>query len=239
MNAANDRSFLAWTGALVLLTLTVTACQPKAVRPAPPPPVKPVDTAGAVRYTVDGAASRLHILVYRAGTMARLGHNHVLSSKDVSGVVYLHDELARSRVELTLPVASLIVDDPQARAAEGEEFSANVPQDAREGAYKNLTRPDVLDVERFPAITMRSIAVSGTRTRPSLIMRVTIKDVSRDVVVLTNLQQEETGLVAEGELSIQQTDFGIAPFSVAMGALQVQDRVTIRFRIAAVRDKQS
>jgi len=33
------------------------------------------------RYQVDGAASDVRMLVYRGGTMARLGHNHVLSSK--------------------------------------------------------------------------------------------------------------------------------------------------------------
>jgi polyisoprenoid-binding protein YceI len=134
-----------------------------------------------------------------------------------------------------MPVECLVVDDPQARANEGDDFTAEVPQEAREGTRRNLMRPEVLDAEHFPEIRLQSIAVSGTRTTPSMMMRVTIKDVSRDVVVLAEVQEEGNQLTAEGEFAIQQSDFGIKPFSVALGALQVQDKLRIRFRLRFVR----
>jgi len=194
-----------------------------------------VDTTGAIKYQVDSAASEVHILVYRGGAMARLGHNHVVSSKNVSGTLLLHSDLTRSRLELTLPVTTLIVDDPQARKVEGEDFAAEVPQDARDGTRRNLLRTELLDGEHFPAIKLQSIAVTGIRANPSLLMRITIKGVAHDVVVLARVQEEHDRVDAEGEFTLQQTDFGIAPFSAALGALQVQDKLRIKFRIVAVK----
>ena len=41
------------------------------------------------------------------------------------------------------------------------------------------------------------------------------------------------GLVASGNLALDQTDFGITPLSILAGAIQVQDRVDVRFTIRA------
>jgi len=41
------------------------------------------------------------------------------------------------------------------------------------------------------------------------------------------------GLVVSGRLSFKQSDFGIVPLAVLGGALQVEDRVDLRFRIVA------
>ena len=222
---------------LAALVIAIAACQPKTVRPpVATAPVSPqTDTAGAVRYTIDSAASTVHILVYRAGAMARFGHNHVVSSRNVTGDVLLHNELNRSHVALTVPVDSLIVDEPQSRATEGDDFKAEVPQDARDGTRRNLLRTEVLDAEHFPNITLQSIAISGTRNNPSLLMRITMKGVSRDVVTLARIQEQQGKLSAEGEFALQQTEFGITPFSVGLGALQVQDRLQIKFRLVANR----
>jgi hypothetical protein len=40
-------------------------------------------------------------------------------------------------------------------------------------------------------------------------------------------------LTASGEFEILQTDFGIKPFSVALGALEVKDRLLVRFKLVA------
>ena len=230
----NRRIKLTLTGAiLAILVIGLGACQPKAVRPTAeiPAATRVVDTSGAVRYDVDGVASEVRVLVYRGGSMARLGHNHVLSASSVSGTLHLYRDIARSRVELTLPVLGLIVDSPQARAMEGVDFAADVPDDARVATRRNLQRPEVLDVERYPTIALQSTAVSGSRENPVLRMRVSIKGVAREVTALARVREEGDRLVADGEFAIRQTDFGITPFSVALGALQVQDQLRVKFSI--------
>jgi polyisoprenoid-binding protein YceI len=224
--------FVLLVAILTILVVGIEACKPKIVRPSAATPAPgTVDTTGAVHYQVDSAASEVHILVYRGGAMARLGHNHVVSSKEVSGTLLLNNDLARSSLELTLPVTTLTVDDPQARKTEGADFTAEVPQEAREGTRRNMQRPELLDGEHYPTIKLQSVAFAGSRSNPSLIMRTTIKGVARDVVVLATVKEEGRRISAEGEFTIQQTDFGIAPFSAALGALQVQDRLRIRFSL--------
>ena len=106
---------------------------------------------------------------------------------------------------------------------------------AGEDTRLNLLRPEVLDGESYPVIALHSAAVSGSREHPTLLMRVSIKGVTRDVTVPAAVREQGDRLVAEGEFDILQSDFGIAPFSVALGALQVQDRLRVTFSIACRR----
>jgi hypothetical protein len=50
-----------------------------------------------------------------------------------------------------------------------------------------------------------------------------------------SLSLEGRQLQASGEFDILQSDFGITPFSVALGALQVQDRLHVTYRVVARR----
>jgi polyisoprenoid-binding protein YceI len=194
-------------------------------------PAPPGDMSGATVYKVDGPASDVHILVYRGGALARLGHNHVISSKAATGTLYLQNDVTRSMFEVTLPVASLQVDDPAARAREGEDFAADVPQDAREGTRSNLIRADVLDLEHFPTITLRSMSISGTKAAPTLTVRVALKGTARDIVLSAKVTESGRQLTVAGEFKLKQTEFGMTPFSVGLGALQVQDELRVKFSL--------
>jgi polyisoprenoid-binding protein YceI len=227
---------------LLSLTTLLSAC-PRPVRsPAPPtslPPAPSVDTRGATIYRVDPQSSELHIQVLRGGTLSKLGHNHVISSRNVSGRVWLHPEFPRSGFELVVPVNDLVVDDPQARRKAGSEFPPDVPQADKDGTRRNMLRPDVLDGERFRELTVTSAQVSGTLEAPRIVARITIKDVARDVSVPVKIATTGGRLTASGAFDVQQTDFGIKPFSAALGALAVQDRLHITFEIAAIRSTGS
>ena len=96
-------------------------------------------------------------------------------------------------------------------------------------------RPEVLDGNSYPVIVLESAAVSGSREQPTLLMRVSIKGVARDVTVPATGREQDDRLVAEGKFDILQSDSGMVPFSVAMGALQVQDRLRVRFSITCRR----
>jgi hypothetical protein len=230
-------------GLLLCLCLGLAACprpvQPPApvpsVPPGAPPSAPPGEVPGAINYRIDPQASTLHVLVYRGGTFAKLGHNHVMSSKSLSGRVWMHRELARSGFEIAFPVADLIVDDPDARRAAGSEFPPEIPDADKQGTRKNMLRAEVLDGETYPRIELQSVKIEGALPNPQVTARITIKQASRDVVVPVKVTVSDNRLIANGEFSIQQTDFGIKPFSVAMGALEVKDRLDIRFNIVAIK----
>jgi polyisoprenoid-binding protein YceI len=182
---------------------------------------------------VDPARTVVTIIVRRAGPLAKLGHDHVITSADEAGSVWLGSTPADSSFELTLPVERFDVDLPEARAVAGPEFAAPVPEDARAGTRHNMLRASVLDGEHFPTITLRSTAASGAWPQPIVRVAVTLKGVEREQEIPVVVERDANDVIARGELRLNQTDFGMAPFSVAGGAIQVADTLEIRFEIAA------
>jgi len=223
------------------LACLLTAC-PMATRPPAPekpslPPAPAVDLRGATIYQVNPQLSVVHILVYRGGTLARLGHNHVMTARDLSGRVWIQPTLAKSGFRFSFPVAAMIVDDPEARRAAGDDFPPDVSQADRDGTRKNMLLAEVLDAESHPTITLESVRVAGTLQAPQLTARITIKQVSRDVPVKAAVKIEGARLTANGEFDIRQTDFGIQPFKAALGAVAVQDQLKVRFTLVAAKQE--
>lgn len=241
----------------IVAALVLTGCPATSVRPPlmdrspsgasagaqerPPPnnealpEVGAADVRGATVYRIDSQASNVQIHVFRGGTLARLGHNHVMTSKHVTGRVWMQSALARSGFELSFPVAQLVVDDAQERAAAGSDFPGEIPDDDREGTRRNMLRAEVLNAERYPTIALRSIQLSGTQQKPQVVARIKIKEVSQDVTIPTSVAIEGAKLTATGEFDIQQTSFGIKPFSIGLGALEVVDKLHVKFVLVGIR----
>lgn len=226
----------------MLATLVIVAGCRSTSGPVPPTnasqshPQGPTSTttrAGTQALQVDPGRTVVTVIVRRAGPLARLGHDHVITSADEAGSVWLGSTPSDTSFELTLPVARFDVDLPEARAAAGPGFAAPVPDDARAGTRRNMLRADVLDGEHFPTITLRSSAASGVWPQPVVRVAVTLKGVEREQEIPVVVERDAHSVVARGELRLNQTDFGMTPFSVAGGAIQVADTLEIRFEIAA------
>jgi polyisoprenoid-binding protein YceI len=189
--------------------------------------------AAARVFDVDPGRSVVTIRVYRAGPMARLGHNHVITSGDEQGVVWQGLEPAGSGFDLHIPVKALVVDDSAARAGAGPNFAGDVPESARQGTYQNLLRPEVLDAAQYPEIVVRSNGIGGTWQRPVVHAEAILKGQARTIDVPLELDRAGNTLTVRGAFRIRQTDFGMTPFSVAGGAIQVGDEVDLSFEIVA------
>ena len=189
---------------------------------------------GKQALRVDADRTVVTVIVRRAGPLARLGHDHVITSTNESGTVWLAAKPADSSFELQLPVDGLAVDLPEARAAAGAEFAAPVPDDAREGTRRNMLRSEVLDAAQYPAISLRSVAVDGDWLQSTVRVAVVLKGVEREQEIPVTIEREPDRIVARGSLQLKQTDHGMTPFSVAGGAIQVADTLEIRFEIWAI-----
>jgi hypothetical protein len=232
------------------LALALSACG--APRPRPPAVQNPGESAWRTDlphtgrpYRIDGAQSELRILVYRAGSLARFGHNHVMVNRALRGSVNVAETPGASGFWLNVPAADFVVDDAQARAEEGADFAAEVPDDAKSGTLQNMLGAAVLDAAEFPQITVRSVAISSPQVAiaaqdaagPSGLtatLAVSVAGHESRIDAPFNLQSDPQQVSATGTVQLRQTDLGMTPYSLMLGALQVQDMVTIKFKIIAL-----
>ena len=218
------------------LLLVQTGCRPVrevAPGPAQAPPVLSEIPAGYTRYRVVSGESEVRVLVYRDGPMARLGHNHVLSSRLLQGDVFLGDNGQEPRVSLVLPVASFSVDQAELRAEEGKDFPGAVDEDAISGTKKNMLSESLLDAARFPEIRLTSRKVTGSGPDYTMTVAVEVKGQTHDLQVPVRVEQGTKELRATGEFTVTHEELGLTPFTVMGGLLSVKDEIRLRFRIVA------
>jgi hypothetical protein len=189
----------------------------------------------ATVYTIDADRSRVTLRVYRSGRLAKLGHNHVITSANETGQAWTSGTPATSGFDVRMAVADLVVDDPAARAAAGPDFPGELSEPAREGTRTNMLRAEVLDGERYPEIVARAGSLSGTWDKPTVAASVTLKGQTRTIDLPLAIVRTDGAIVARGAFSVLQSDFGITPFSIGGGAIAVADAVEISFEIHAAR----
>ena len=185
------------------------------------------ELAGRKVLRVDPNHSLVTIDVRRAGTLARLGHDHVVASHDVRGYV----DLENGRADLYIALDRLAVDEPILRQDTG--LSAPLSIEAAEGTRRNMLEK-VLNAERFP---FALIHVTRTAHDSSTLqVMITLHGTSKVFVIPAQIENMAGGIRIQGQMTFNQTDFGITPFSILGGAIQVQDRLDLRFQILAVKN---
>ena len=187
----------------------------------------------SVRYEILPDLSDIRFLVFRAGPLARFGHNHVVQAKNIRGEIYLAPDIHQSSFSIEIPVKDFQVDAEDARLDEGDVFLTQPDEEAIAGTAKNMLGEKVLDAARYPKIEIRSLALTGPAWGMDIATRIKVHGVERKIVVPSAVENSNDKLVVTAFFSINQTDFGITPMSVLGGGLQVQDAIKVRMRIVA------
>lgn len=185
-------------------------------------------------YVIDGARSRLLIYAYRGGAAARLGHNHVLRAARTEGYVHIPATAAAgARFDLRVPLAQLVIDEPELRAATGDAFAGERSPADIAGTQRNMLGPKGLDASRFPDVRVHSTQIAGDWPMLVADIEITLHGVTRAMTVPLTVRHDGTELAVTGALALRQSDFGITAYSALLGLLAVQDAVTIRFELVA------
>ena len=228
------------SGKFLLPLLLLAAC-------AQPPPYVPGDTTapplpervyqqaakkGAAVYRVDPQQSWVFMRTGRDGPMKSAGHDHVIASANVEGLVLLSDDPGKSRADLRLPLQQLVVDNPDYRERFGLE--PDLPVSAIEGTTRNM-QDKVLESSRFPWVTVGVRVLSMQDAQADLDVSVTMHGTSFDYSVPAELTVDPGKLRVTGAMSVGHADFGLTPFSAAGGLLRVADDIEVVFDLVATR----
>jgi len=178
-------------------------------------------------YEVDPASSLVVIEVRRGGTLAHLGHDHVVASHDVRGYMAPAD----GRADLYLRLDRLVVDERDLRAE--AQFDTQPSAEAIAATRANMLDQLGAGAHPWALVAVRDVAIDAAGFRMNATLTLNGSTRAMDLSPQIVLSAGEIGV--DGRVTLEQTSFGITPFSILGGALQVQDRVSVRFRIRARR----
>jgi len=221
-----------------LLSAVLAGCAALLREPVPAPAALPADfpegyyqealARGKPVFRVDSRESLVVIEVRRSGSLARLGHDHVVASREVVGYV-APDE---GRADLVVALARLGVDEPALRAEAGLDTQPS--ESDIEGTRANMLEK-VLEAEKFPFALIGVSGANARRGEVSLSVAITLHGHMRTLQVPAQIEADAEKVSVTGRLSFDQTDFGITPYSLLGGAIAVKNGVELRFRIRARR----
>jgi hypothetical protein len=218
--------------AIPVLLLTLAACATPRPRPeVPQPPATNLQSLPAPgQYPIDSKGSELRLLVYRSGPLANLGHNHVMVNRAVTGHVQIGADVPASSFSLSLPAEGFEIDAAQARREEGDDFSGDIPEDAKAGTRRNMLGSAVLNADEYPVIELKSVSLTGTLQALNAELEISAAGHTSRISVPVILQGDAHQLIAAGSMELRQTALGLSPYSLLHGALQVQDAMQLKFK---------
>lgn len=148
-----------------------------------------------------------------------------MASHDVTGYV----DITRGRADLYLPLDRMTVDEAILRTK--YKFDTQPTADAISGTRRNMLGK-VLESDAYPFALIHIIRIAADQSK--LIVTITLHGMSKVFEVPAQIEPAQRGIKIKGQLSFNQTDFGIVPFSILGGALQVRDGLHLYFAILAI-----
>ncbi len=179
-------------------------------------------------FRVDSRESLVVIEVRRSGSLARLGHDHVVASHEIVGYA-APDE---GRADLYVALARMQVDEAALRKEAG--FDTQPSESDIEGTRANMLEK-VLEADKFPFALIGVREANARRGDVTLSVAITLHGSTRTLQVPARIDADADGMSMTGRLSFEQTEFGITPYSLLGGAIAVRNAVEVRFRIRARR----
>lgn len=220
----------------ILLSIILSSCtQPMQRQEAPVLPDQfPIEryrsANSAPVLKVDSRRSQVLVKVRRGGLMAKLGHDHIVSSHQLQGFILVDEVNQRCEADFYIPLRLLEVDNPELRA----QAQMHTTPSARDIAGTKINMLKSLSAEQFPFVQLRSTDCSGAFTNNLITAEIQLHGVTQERQIELDWRKNTMGsLTIRSTFSILQTDFGVAPFSIMNGLIAVEDRLEIDVQLIA------
>ena len=181
-------------------------------------------TAG-VHYLIDKSSSRFTVRAFATGMLSSLGHSPTFAIRNFDGDLDFSPEaLSATSLRIHVKADSLeVMDDIRCKDRQEMETTMN---------------ERVLETSKYPEIEFATTGVVVTqlsegRYQENLNGNLTLHGMTRPITIPTQVTLMGDMLRASGELPLLQSNFGIAPVSVAGGTLKLKDEIKFAFDIVA------
>ena len=176
-------------------------------------------------YRLDAARSKFMIRAFAGGLLWFKGHDHFVRAHDFTGEARLTPgSVSPASLTLTVRAAAL---------AETRDVFTAQQKKIIDGELRDI----VLEPDKYPDITFKSTDVSvdarGGVFRVKLGGDLTLRGVTRRVVIPAEVTLEGQDLRARGEFNVKRSDFKVPATSAFHGTVRVRDRLKVSFDIVA------
>lgn len=180
-----------------------------------------------VRYRLDAARSNFTVQAFAGGLFSGFGHNPIIAIQKFTGdAQFVDGTLENASVKITVDPRSLAVVD-------------KVPERDKPEIERTMLG-EVLETSRYPEITLQSTDITVRRVaegryRARIVGDLTLHGVTRKGLWISALVTlEGLDLKAQGDFTLNQTDYNIKQVTVAGGMLKVKDEVKITYEMVGV-----
>jgi polyisoprenoid-binding protein YceI len=181
------------------------------------------------RWTIDTAASLLTVNVVPAGLLSSALHPHHFQPANWNGEISRGSDPGAVKVKVWIAADSLHDRQPKLSATDIEKIE------------RRVRSPEVLDAARYPKIVFEASEFQAAELpagdsggfRGTLAGVLILHGKSHPLKAGIQGRLLDGSVEASGTVSFKQSDFGIAPYSTALGTVAVRDEVTIDFALVA------
>ena len=167
-------------------------------------------------------------LVYVHVDKTGLGHEHGIEGKIKSGAIQLGARSNAGSIEFDM--TSFTADTDRARKYVGLEGSTAAS--TRDKVTKNMLGDGVLDVAEYPTATFAVDSALHKKTKQGKAVvelkgNFTLHGTTHPLTLFAEPSQKDGQWNLRGDFTVKQTDFGITPYSAALGTVGVADQLKI------------
>jgi polyisoprenoid-binding protein YceI len=176
-------------------------------------------------WKFDASSAEILIYTYKEGLLSAVAHDLRLRAERFALEVHADDEGKPSRLTLSVDPRSIRMVCAMKNGADNP--GALKPDDFRQ-IEDNIAK-DVLEPHRYPTISFeaRELIDLGDARRFQVRGELSLHGKKRPVWAA--IESEQNALVAE--VTLQQPDYGIKPFSALLGAMKIKPEVKVRVRV--------
>lgn len=176
------------------------------------------------RYVLDSSQSRFVARAFSGGLLWFKGHDHLIAVREFRGEAQITPEsITSSSLEIIANAASLV----ETRDVFTEPQKKIINQELRE---------IVLLPEQYPEIVFKSTHVTGQAIGNNvyelkIVGALTLHGVTRAITIPTKVTLTGNDIRAQGEFSINRSDFKVTATSAVHGLVRVRDKIKFEFDI--------
>lgn len=181
-------------------------------------------------WTLDASTGSFLAIIEKEGILKALGHNHALEVRASRATFMIGASSAALRLEIDS--SSLEIDLPRTRREAG--YDDDIPESDRAKITMVMRGPKGLDAAQHPLIVFDSEKIEPADESSGVWMvsgTLSLRGKTQNLEFPVSRSEDGEGFWAAGYVRLRPSEFGIKPFSSALGMVRVKDEALVRFRL--------